>query len=102
MPGSSPISLSSKTSAAAALQAYNVHQYRYCMRRDRAHSSCSAFISGEMYEAVTRCFLCRMHNFATAGWKGTGSKLHRSMSHKRPTRTQKSHLSPDHDIRVLD
>lgn len=72
MPGSSPISFSKTTSAAAALQ---VCQDTRGTGGNQAHSSCKAAISDEMYEAVTRCFLCCMHSLAIVGWKGTGSRL---------------------------
>jgi len=41
----------------------------------QTHESWRLRISGEIYEAVTRCFLQSTHSLAIVGWKSTGSKL---------------------------
>ena len=43
--------------------------------QEETNLSWRSFIAGEMYEAVTRCLRCWIQSSATAGWKGTGSKL---------------------------
>ena len=74
----------------AGVESYFVQEKYVCLRssthrgissslrvasKTQTHESWRLRISGEIYEAVTRCFLYSMHSLAIVGWRCTGSKL---------------------------
>ena len=66
-----------------------------------AHRESSAFIAGEIYEAVTKDFLCFIHSSATEGWKGAGNKLSPTVTESCSAHTVQLD-SPNDQVRFVD
>ena len=101
MPGSKPISLRSKTLEEIALCATGDVWVSEVKNKERgAYRSWRAFICGEMYDAVTKCFLCLIQISATDGWKGTGRRLGLELEGKSLFRDEKAGNKPDDNLNL--